>query len=197
MARKEKGSDMFEGTFLTGLTNLEGTEVNKRLHEVSKKEQEVGVLLPIEIKLIALADQKFDDYVVSCDNLISHLDTPDRLMECLLKIVTALQQFDILKTLVLMSAARRHDRFINLFGNYKTNNQIAIRKGFKVVVSRVNNEIPKEAETVIKSLKFLFSECERRLFSDEVLENENKAKRRNKFRFLIKEWEKILFSNFV
>ena len=61
MTRKKKDLDIFEGTFLAGLMDLDEVEISKKLSEISEEDKVIGTLLPIEIKLFAFMDGKHNE----------------------------------------------------------------------------------------------------------------------------------------
>lgn len=199
MKRKKKDLDIFEGTFLEGLMDLDEKEVNEALPEVSEKDHVVGDLLQIEIKLYVLLNKKFKDFAVIENGLINaRPKTFEKSVEYLKKIVAKLQQGDVLRKLLFLSIANRIggsmiSLFDSCFSETYTKGGIEIKKGFKVVFLKTEFKFLEEIKMQIQSFKFLNREWERMIFNDETIKDkENKIKY---FRFLITEWEKILYGN--
>lgn len=154
MMRKKKNSDIFEGTFLEGLIDLDEKETSEELNEIIENEQILGVLLFPEIKLYVLSYKKFLDYIKLRMDLFTKImrpKTPDKAVEYLQKMVLTLQQFEVLRKLVWVSVSSHIDKngsFISLFNKLDSNRFVAIKKGFRIVSHCIDiEEVRKERES--------------------------------------------------
>lgn len=201
MTRKKKESDIFEGTFLEGLMSLEEAEVNEKLKEVSEKDQILGDLLPIEIKLLVLTTKKSDECIkIINGHTLLDLKTSDEILKHLSKIVVLSQQNRILTKLLWMSISRHlNSGFISLFNVHKSIDRMEIRKGFKVAAFCNNNGIAEEKKwECLKAIEYLEYRWRKVLSNDEtVVKGKDKEMQIEKFLFLIGEWKRILCGGLI
>jgi len=200
MTRKKKDLDIFEGTFLAGLMDLDEVEISKKLSEISEEDKVIGTLLPIEIKLFAFMDGKHNELSTLSSDFESkwkNVDSDrkfDEIEKFLMTIMAMNQQYIIAyNQMWTMLIHRLNQKGFSLFPDIRMpiNSIFEIRKGFVIVIHKSDG---KYLERKKSSLKY-FREMEKNITEILVSSNveERKDERIKYCFFIFREWSKILY----
>ncbi len=198
--RKKKDPDIFEGTFLEGLMDLDETKVSQNLSEVSEEDKIIDTLLPIEIKLFLFTKKKCNEiltFISDSNSRWKNID-PDRkfdeIEKILMTIVAMSQQyiavFNQMWTLVIH---RLNQKGFSLFPDIimPIESLFEIKKGFVIVVYKSDGKYLERNKSSFKSFRKMEKYLTEILISSDV---EGQKEERIKYcLFLFKEWSKILY----
>mgnify|MGYP001596697614 CR=1 FL=1 len=200
MTRKRKDSNIFEGTFLEGLMDLDETKISENLPEVSEEDKVIGALLPVEIKLQVFIKKKNNEILTFISDVNSkwkNID-PDRkfdeIEKILMTIVAMNQQYIIahnqMWTLVIH---RLNQKGFSLFPDLMMpiNSLFEIKKGFVIVIHKSDGKYLESRKSSFKSFRKMEKNITEILVSSNV--EEQKDERIKYCFFLFREWSKILY----
>ena len=200
MVRKKKDVDIFEGTFLEGLMNLDEVEISKNLSEISEEDKVIGTLLPVEIKLFAFMDRKHNEiWTLNSDfgSRWKNVDSDrkfDEIEKFLMTNIAMSQQYIIAYN--QMWALVRHrinQKGFSLFPDIRMpmNSIFEIKKGFVVVTHKSVGKYLERKKLSFKSFRKMEKNFTEILVSSNV--EEQKDERIKYCFFLFRELSKILY----